>query len=191
MDSAVGQMAIVAGALLGGMLVAWVVVAALSGASRATRRRINRARGADRPEWASGIWQCATCLTTNRPSAERCERCRRPRQELAHPPIEPRPDWVPDRIAVPADAIVTLMHDPGAHVDPGEAHWRVTVGGSTVGSAARREGAVALLRALDGAELIALDIRGTGASTYRLADVIARFEAPAFPLAVPCPERGT
>ena len=190
MEGAIGQMAVVAGALLAGMLLAWAVVAALGGASRTVRRNVSHARGADRPDWAPGIWQCAACLTTNRPSADRCEKCRRPRQELSHPPPEPRPDWTPDRIPASRGAIVTLIHDPHAHMDPGEAHWRLTVGGRTVGSAARRDGALALLRALDGPDVVAIDVRGTGPSTYRLADVIAQFEAPRFPLDVPCPERG-
>jgi hypothetical protein len=104
--------------------------------------------------------------------------------------VEPRPDWIPERIAVPVGDVVALVHDPAAHADPGEAHWRVTIGGRTVGSAARRDGALALLRALDGTGTVALDVRGTGAAAYRLADVIARFEGAHFPLDVPCPEAG-
>ena len=191
MDGAVGQMAIVAGALIGGMVIAWGLVTLLGGATRRARRDISRARGAERPEWAPGIWHCAACLSTNRPTATRCERCRRPREELVHDAAEVRPDWLPDRIPVPPNVIVTLVHDPSAHLDPGEAHWRLTAGGRTVGSAARREGALALLRALDGVDVIALDVRGTGPGTFRLADVIARFEAPRFPLDVACPERST
>ncbi len=82
-----------------------------------------------------------------------------------------------------------MVHDPGAHVDAGAAHWRLMAGGQIVGSAARRDGALALLRALDGVDVVALDTHGTGPATYRLRDVIARFEAPRFPLDVPCPER--
>ena len=106
-----------------------------------------------------------------------------------HEPVEPRPDWIPDRITADTGAIVALIHDPGAHVDPGEAHWRLTIGGRMAGSAASRDGALALLRALDGPRNVALDVRGTGPSTYRLSDVIDRFEGPKFPLNVPCPER--
>lgn len=192
MDGAVGQMAIVAAALLAGMVLAWAVFTILGRADRTARREINRARGADRPEWAPGIWHCAACLSTNPPTADRCARCREPRRELVHAPIEARPDWIPERIAVPPGTVVTVVHDPAAHVDPSEAHWQVRVGGRMVGSAADRNGALALLRALDGdsdgAEIVYLDVRGTGTSPYRLGDVIARFEGQRFPLDVPCPE---
>lgn len=190
MDGAVGQMAIVGGALLAGMILAWGMFRVLGGASRVARRDINRARGADRPEWAPGIWHCAACLSTNRPTATRCERCHEPRRELVHAPVAVGPDWIPDRIHVPAGAIVALLHDPAAHLDPTATHWRIKAGSQIVGSAARRDGALALLRALDGADVIALDVRGTGTAMFRLADVIARFEAPRFPLDVPCPEAG-
>lgn len=189
MDGPLLQMAAVAAALLGGMVLAWALFHLLGAMGSATRRDIARARGADRPDWAPGIWHCASCLTTNRPTATRCERCRRPRDELPHPATEPRPDWIPDRIAVPPDVIVSLIHDPAAHGDPGLAHWRLAAGGRTVGSAARRDGATALLRALDGVEVVAIDVRGIGPATYRVIDAIARFEAPRFPLDVPCPER--
>ena len=57
-----------------------------------------------------------------------------------------------------------------------------------MGTAQTRDGALGLLRALDGTDVVALDVRGTGPSTYRLVEVIARFEAPRFPLDVDCPE---
>jgi hypothetical protein len=98
-------------------------------------------------------------------------------------------DWIPERIEVPAGTIVALVHDPAAHADPGEAHWQVRVAGVIAGSASRREGALALLRRITGSDAVLLDVHGTGAVAYRLADVIARFEAPRFPLDVPCPER--
>ena len=189
MDGALGQMAIVAISLAAGGVLAWALFGFVGGASRAARRDIARARGTDRPEWAPGIWHCASCLTTNRPSVTRCEKCHEPRRELEHPAAEVRPDWIPERITPPRDVIVSLIHDPKAHSDPGAAHWRLTAGGQTVGSAARRAGATALLRALDGVDVVAIDVRGTGPATYRLADAIARFEAPRFPLDVPCPER--
>lgn len=184
-------MAIVAAALLGGMVIAWVLLSVLGGTSRRARREINRARGAERPDWAPGIWICAACRSSNHPTADRCATCRRPRQDLARDPEAPRPDWIPERIIVPTGMLAALLHDPAAHSDPGEAHWRVVIGGQTVGSAARRDGALGLLRAIEGADTILLDVRGTGAAAYRLVDVIARFEAPRFPLDLPCPERGT
>ena len=184
-------MAAVGGLLLAGMIVGWAVFTILGGAGRTARGGAARALGSDRPAWAPGIWHCAECLSTNPPTADRCQACRAPQQELAHAPVEPRPDWIPDRIAVPPGDLVTLVHDPAAHVDPGEAHWRIVVGGRTVGSAQRRDGALALLRRIEGADRLALDVRGTGPATYRVADVIARFEAPRFPLDVPCPERGS
>lgn len=184
-------MAAVGGLLLAGIIIGWAVFAVLGGAGRTARRGAATALATDRPEWRPGIWHCAACLSTNPPTAVRCSTCRAPRQELVHAPQEPRSDWIPERIVVPAGDLVTLVHDPVAHGDPGEAHWRVVVGGRTAGSAARRDGALALLQALDGAETIALDVRGTGPSTYRVVDVIARFEASRFPLDVPCPERGS
>lgn len=191
MDSAFEQMAVVAVSLLAGAVLAWLVVSVGGASLRAVRREVTRARGADRPEWAPGIWHCAACLTTNRPTATRCEKCHRPRQELVHEPVEPRPDWIPDRIVASPGLLVTLIHDPAAHTDPGLAHWRLTSGGRTVGTAQSRDGALALLRALDGTDAVALDVRGTGPATYRLAEVIARFEAPRFPLDVDCPERSS
>ena len=189
-DSPLAAMLVVGGALAVGMILAWVVASLLGRVARSVRRDISRARGADRPAWAPGIWHCAACLTTNHPAATRCVTCREPRRELAHASVEARPDWIPERIAAAGGEIVTLVHDAAAHTDPGEAHWRLTVGGRTVGSTARRDGALELLRALDGIEIVALDVRGTGPARYRRADVIARFEGPRFPLDVPCPERG-
>ena len=190
MDSAIAQGAAVAGGLLAGIILAWGLFTMLGGAKRATRRGITNARGGTRPDWAPGIWHCAACLSTNAPTASRCARCKTPRQTLEHEPIEVRPDWIPERVAVAPGAHVALIHDPAAHADPSLAHWRLTVGGQVVGSAARQAGALALLRALDGAALVALDVRGTGPADYRLVDVIARFEASTFPLDVPCPEAG-
>lgn len=100
-------------------------------------------------------------------------------------------DVIPDHIPVPPMAIVSLHHDGRAHVEPGVPHWRVTVGGLTVGSAARRDGVRALLRALVGVDVVMLDVRGDGPAPYHLAGVVARFDAPRFPLDVACPETMT
>lgn len=189
MDSAFAQAAVVAGSLLIGIVLAWGLFTFLGGAKREARRSLTTARGGTRPEWAPGIWHCAACLSTNPPTATRCGRCMAPRHVLEHDPVEVRPDWIPDRVPVATGALIGLVHDASAHADPSLAHWRLMVGGQIAGSAARRDGALALLRALDGADRISLDVRGTGPADYRVADVIARFEAPAFPLDVACPER--
>lgn len=173
---------------VGGIVLAAGVVAVVVAAIRSARRSVNRARGAERPAWAPGIWHCASCLSTNDPVAERCGSCRRPREVLAHVQAEAVEDVVPSRIPVPHGSIVTLHHDPRAHRDTGHPHWRITVGATTVGSAARRDGVLALLRALEGVDVVRLDVRGDGAATFRLQDVVRRFEGPRFPLAVPCPD---
>lgn len=175
----------------GGMAIAAAFFMVVRGFLRSSRRQINRSRGAERPDWAPGIWLCAHCRSTNHPSARRCTSCHAPRADILRDPAEARPDWIPERIDASRGLIVTFAHDPAAHSDPGAAHWQLLVGGHMVGSAARRTGAIALLKALQGTETIAIDVRGTGAATYRLADAIARFEAPRFPIDVPCPERGS
>lgn len=189
MEGAVGQMAIVAAAIGSGLLLAWAAVTAIGSLTRTVRRDVNRVRGAERPEWVSGFWLCARCRSSNVVAAKRCATCRRPREELRHAAVAPRLDWIPDHIDASRGGIVSLVHDPAAHADPTEAHWKVTVGGQLVGSAARRDGALALLRSIAGVDTIAFDVRGTGAVVFRLSDVISRFESPPFPLDMPCPER--
>jgi hypothetical protein len=176
---------------VGGIVLGATVLWLVAGAIRDSRRRVNRARGAERPPWAPGIWHCASCLSTNDPVARRCRSCLQPRHELAVAPVEVPADVVPDRIEVSPGVIVTLRHESRAHVDPADPHWRVTVGGQTVGSASGREGVRALLRALVGAELVHLDVRGEGLAAFRLTDLVARFDGPRFPLDVACPEGAT
>jgi hypothetical protein len=186
----VEQVVIVAASLGAGLALGWAVFSVIGASQRRARRAVTQARGADRPDWDPGIWMCAHCRSSNTPTATRCATCRRPREVLARPPDEVLPDLIPDHIVVPPQTAAALIHGPAAHTDPGAAHWSVRVAGQTVGVAARRDGALALLRAIEGTDTIALDVRGTGAADYRLADVIARFAAPGFPLDVPCPERG-
>jgi hypothetical protein len=173
---------------VGGIVLGAAVVWLIASTIRGSRRGVNRARGAERPVWAPGIWLCAFCLSSNAPATATCRSCKRPRQDLDRRPAELATDVLPAQIPVTNGAIVTLHHDARAHVDPGDPHWRLTVGGLTVGSAARRSGALTLLRALDGADIVMLDIRGDGPAPYRLPDVVARFEGPRFPLDVACPE---
>jgi hypothetical protein len=174
----------------GGMVIAALAFTAIRSVLRSGRDTLNRSRGADRPEWAPGIWMCAHCRSTNDPVARTCAICRRPREDLARREAVVAEDVIPDRIVVPEGRFVALFHDPAAHADVETGHWRLKVGGQTAGVAALRDGALALLRAVEGTDTIALDVRGTGLASYRLTDVIARFEAPGFPLDVPCPEAG-
>ena len=183
------QALIVAVSLGTGLVIGAVLVALVGAASRRTRRAVTRARGADRPEWAPGIWMCAHCRSSNHPAASVCATCRRLREDLPRAAIEPRPDWIPDRIVVPPHSVVALAHEPAAHADPGAAHWQVRINGQVVGTAQRRTGAALLLERLEGSETIQLDVRGTGTAGYRLADAITRFRGPEFPLDAPCPER--
>lgn len=175
---------------LGGMALAAGFFMLVRSALRSVRGEINRSRGAERPEWAPGIWMCARCRSSNHPSALRCGSCHRPREVLVHDLVEPPPDWIPERVDASSGAIVSLLHEPAAHTDTGAAHWRLKVGGQVVGSAARVAGAAALVRAIEGTDVVAFDVRGTGAVTFRLTDLIARLEGPRFPVEVACPERG-
>lgn len=175
---------------VGGMGVAYVLVRAIRGALRGAGRGVERSRRGSRPVWATGMWHCATCRSTNVPGATRCASCRAPREELPHAAPAERADWIPDVIAVPPMTVPLLDHVSAAHADPSKAHWRMTCGGQLVGSAARRDGALALLRALSGTDVVMLDVRETGHARFRLGDAIARFERPGFPLDVACPEAG-
>jgi len=173
----------------GGIVIGALLLAATAGLIASSRRRVDRARGSERPEWAPGIWMCAHCRSSNHPSATVCGSCRQPRADLPREPVEPRPDWIPAAIVVPPGSIPALIHAPAAHGDEEAAHWLVKVGGGVVGTAQRRAGALELLRRIEDGDTILLDVRGDGAAMYRLADAITRFEAPRFPLDVPCPER--
>ena len=59
-----------------------------------------------------------------------------------------------------------------------------------VGSAARRDGALTRLGAVDGVGAVVFDPDGAGYAHYALPALIAAFERPKLPLAAPCPEKG-
>ncbi len=189
MDGTLDRMALTAVMYTGGIVIGALALAAIAGLIRSSRRRVNRARGAERPEWAPGIWMCAHCRSSNHPTARVCTSCRQSRADLAREPVEARPDWIPEAIVVPSGSIPALVHEPAAHGDPEAAHWLVKVNGRIVGTAQRRAGALELLRRIEDSDLVLLDVRGDGAAMYRLTDAVARFEAPRFPLDVPCKER--
>jgi hypothetical protein len=57
-----------------------------------------------------------------------------------------------------------------------------------VGSAARRDGALALLRAVEGARAVLFDANGMGYAPYPLPALLAAFEGPRLPITGACPE---
>jgi hypothetical protein len=143
------------------------------------------------PEWATGEWACVRCRSVNAEGWDRCHGCRAPRTDgelvLAPPPVEP--DIIPDEIAADG-ALVVLEHDAAAHRRNLGGHWRLRVNNVIAGSAARRDGALALLRALRGADTVMFDPKGTGYARYPLEALITAFEAPRLPFSGPCPEAG-
>ncbi len=143
------------------------------------------------PPWETGEWACGNCRSVNRPTSDVCEQCRSPRRQtqLAFAGIATEPDILPHRIPAGPGAVVTLEHNESAHHDGLNGHWRLRVSGVIAGSAARRDGALALLRAVTGAEVILFDASGTGYAAYALPSLIAAFEKPRLPISVPCPEK--
>lgn len=189
-------------AMAGRLLIALLVVgigaafaASLTRGAADYRRGLAGAlRRAIRPEppaWIRTEWICGSCRSVNNARAPRCARCRRERTvvELSFTPAPTLPDQIPAEIAVPRGSRLTLEHNPAAHADGLTGHWRLRVNGVVVGSAARRDGALALLRSVGGADTIMFDPRETGFSTYRLSDLVAAFERPRLPVDVACPER--
>ena len=158
-------------------------------ADRATRRLFGRPVLPQ--DWDRGTWACGRCRSINRPRSVACERCQAPRAEVEIPvvPVPTAPDVVPAEIAVPDGSAVTLEHNAAAHADGLNGHWRLRVNGVILGSAARRDGALALLRAVRGSEVVLFDPKGAGYATYGRAALIAAFEARSLPLRAPCPER--
>jgi hypothetical protein len=165
---------------------AWGVLA--SGRWGAVGRRL---LGHAPPEpWATGEWACGRCHTVNRADSPACERCRAQRASAAmtFAPVPREPDIIPGAIPAGAGSTVTLEHNPAAHTDGLNGHWRLRVDSVIVGSAARRDGALALLRAVEGADAVLFDSTGDGYAAYALPALIAAFERPRLPIRTPCPE---
>jgi hypothetical protein len=143
------------------------------------------------PDWRSGEWICGACLSSNTRISTECAKCRGHRAMTALRPADPEPmsEVVPERIAVPAGTHLLLEHNAAAHADGLVGHWRIRRSGQVLASTSRRTGVPGMLRAIEGTDIILLDRRGAGATAYRIPEVIAEFESPRFPLAVPCPER--
>jgi hypothetical protein len=174
-------------------LLAWATWQGLGRMARNADRTTRRVFGR-RPlgqDWDRGTWACGRCRTVNRPALVACERCRAPRAEVemhaGPPPGEP--DIIPAEITVPDGSVIVLEHNAAAHADGLVGHWRLRVNGVILGSAARRDGALALLRAVHGTDAVLFDPNGAGYATYSRSALMVAFEAPKLPLAAPCPER--
>jgi hypothetical protein len=141
--------------------------------------------------WATGEWACGRCHTVNRGSQLACQRCRAPREsvQMSFAGIPTEPDVIPSSVPAGAGATVTLEHNESAHLDGLNGHWRLRVNSVIVGSAARRDGALALLHAVEGADAVLFDRTGSGYAPYSLGALIAAFEQPRLPINGPCPER--
>lgn len=158
---------------------------------RGLARALRRAIRPEPPPWVRTEWVGGSCRSVNNPRARRCAPCRRERAGvvLTLTPWPTMPDEIPAEIAVQPGNRLTLEHNPAAHADGLTGHWRLGINGVVVGSPARRDGALALLRAIGDADTIMFDPRETGFATHRLVDLIAAFKRPRLPVDVPCPER--
>ncbi len=178
------------------MLLSFLLAVAVRGAVRGGSKSIDPAtrqlfrRPPVAAPWASGEWACGRCRTVNRAARSVCERCRtsRAEAEMAFDGPAPVPDIIPAEIPAGVGGIVILEHNAAAHADGLNGHWRLRVNSTIVGSAARRDGALALLRAVTGAEAVLFDPEGDGYAPYGLLELIAAFEAPRLPIRTPCPE---
>lgn len=182
---------------------AFLLILAISGiAALAARDLLGRARsdatraaraavaGPPAPEWASRGWACGRCRSVTSHGRDRCQRCGAPRREieLQFPPPEPVPDIIPAEIVAGPGSLVMLEHNAAAHGQALAGHWRLRVNGVVAGSAATRDGALALLRAVRGVDTVVFNPRGMGYAPYPLAALVAAFEGPRLPFADPCPE---
>jgi hypothetical protein len=164
------------------------------GVREAMRASVRRAGGATRHALTRGgdgrPWACARCRSFTPDSSPRCSKCGADRasSQLAFAPVETEPDVLPEAIPVTADALVFLEHDAAAHEDGLNGHWRLRVNGVVVGFAARRDGVLHLLRAVQGGSVVMFDPHGNGVAPYPLEALIRAFEGPRLPLGVPCPE---
>ena len=175
---------------IAGSAAVWFMHALRDGRLGAMTRRL---LGRPLPQpWATGEWACGQCHTANRASSQACARCRSPRAavELAFADVPAEPDILPVSIPAGAGSTVVLEHNSAAHTDGLNGHWRLRVNGVIVGSAARRDGALAMLRAVEGADAVLFDPSGAGYAAYALRSVIAAFESPKLPINAPCPEAG-
>jgi hypothetical protein len=162
------------------------ITAYFRGFGRAFARALGREAP---PEWLVTEWLCGACRSVNVRAASRCSRCKasRAENEVHATAPEMATDVIPTAIDGTARR-VTLEHNGAAHRDPGGGHWRLRIDGRVTGSAALRDGALALLRVVHGTDTVLFDAHGSGVAAFRLGELISAFEGPALPLKVPCPE---
>lgn len=179
--------------LLAGALIAAWVVDVVKGLPRRGEKATRALLGTgEPPPWMTGDWACARCRTVNRAARDRCQGCRSRRADVQMlfepPPLEP--DAIPTQISVGPGGVARLEHNADAHGDRLNGHWRLRVNGVVTGTAATRDGALTLLRAVDGTRGILFDPHGTGTTLYRLDALIAEFEGSRLPFEGVCPEHG-
>lgn len=187
----IGRLVLVVIPYAGGMFVAWWLVNAF----RAWRRRAgDKARDlmgtSNPPPWMTGDWACGRCHTVNRHARDQCQGCRARRSDVQMtfepPPAEP--DAIPDNAFVGPGGVCMLEHNGAAHAERLNGHWRLRINGVVTGTAAMRDGAAALLRAVEGTELILFDPHESGPAVYRVDALIAAFEHGRLPFNGTCPE---
>ena len=105
--------------------------------------------------------------------------------------VDADPDIIPNEIQAGLGSAVTLEHNDAAHAQGMTAHWRLRVNSVVVGTAATRDGALQLLRAVRGADVVLFDPKGMGYAPYPLPALINAFEGAKLPYAGPCPEAGS
>jgi hypothetical protein len=175
-----------------GALVAWTAVDLLRRARPRIDRGVRTAIGhPEGPEWATGEWPCARCRSVNLAAASRCAKCRGRREEveLRFAPPGREPDVIPAEIRAGPGSLVLLEHDAAAHRRSLNGHWLMRVNGVVVGSAATRDGALQLLRALRDVPVVMADPKGEGYAAYPTELLAAAFAGPQLPYTGPCPEQ--
>lgn len=153
-------------------------------------RALLRAFGRETPaEWVSTDWLCRSCRSINPHASSRCVRCHGERAtwELVVDVAQILPGSIAALIKG-TDKFVALEHNRQAHRDGLASHWRLRLNGVVFGSAPLRDGALALLRSVEGTDRAYFDPDGAGMRPYRLSDLIALFERPIFPVSESCPE---
>lgn len=140
-------------------------------------------------EWDVTTWLCGSCRSISSRAAIRCLRCHAERAagELDTEIRTLLADTIPDSIEASGKR-VALEHNSSAHRDNLASHWVIRVNGNAIGSASLRDGALALLRLVEGTDRAFYDPDGAGLRAYLLSDLIAAFEQPRLPLNQPCPE---